>query len=308
MQVLLREDSPSSLTALAQINNETYQYRNHQFEIPVRILQNGSTLYQAEMCGFEIESKQKEEIPQLVQNLLNQLINVGRLPDYVFVAKRAKQIVPVYTIGNDVTVKIPNGPLFRHEELAKIRGWVTDYLHEIKVLGHEGLSDKLHVRGINQADLSLNRPIFYLKKYNVDEERFWAPVFSDEAKETIYTHAADNQREVKKRGGQEVIDLQKLVGELLITRDRLSELHDLRADRLRPTYWTELKSQLTPLDNPLTLGSYTLKTYTYKQDYIAIEHRLDERETEDRYGLYFGESIEDLSKRVEIDFKRRSLI
>ena len=63
MQVLLRENSATDLIALAQLTDETYQYRNHQFEIPVRVEKNGTTKYQAEMCGFEVESEEKGKFP-----------------------------------------------------------------------------------------------------------------------------------------------------------------------------------------------------------------------------------------------------
>ena len=241
--------------------------------------------------------------------MLQKLIKVGRLPDYVFIANRAKKVVPAYSIGSDVSVSIPNGPVIRHEELAVVRARLTDYLHETKVLGKDGLSDKLHVRGVNSNTLGLRSPLFYLKKYNQGEERFWSPVFENKTKTGIYTYAGENQRDMAYADGLEVLQLRTLIGELLISRDRLTDLSDLRTDRLRPDYWQQVKSQLSPLDHPLQLGDYEMETYQYKQEFIAIEHRPpEERETEDRYGLYFGESYDDLAAKVKTDFKRRELI
>ncbi|MEM7801527.1 MAG: hypothetical protein AAF633_20195 [Chloroflexota bacterium] len=308
MQVSIQESTPGNLVALAQLENETYHFRNHQFSIPIQEKANGITKYYAQMCGFQVESDRKQDMPKLVRYLLSNLINVGRLPDYVFIANRARRVYPVYTLGNEVAVTTPNGPVFRHVELAKVREYLNDYLHTTKILGEQGKSDKLHVRGINRHNLGLRAPLFYLKKYKDGEERFWAPVFENGAGDGIYVNAADSRRDIMKEGGQEVIQLTKLVGELLITQNRLSARNDLRADRLRADYWERVKGTLTPTDQTIKVGSKTLEVYQDKQDMVAVEHRTRESgETKDRYGLYLGKSFDELEKRVVTDFGRRGI-
>lgn len=308
MQVSIQESTQGNLVALAQLENETYHYRNHQFSIPIQQKSNGITKYYAQMCGFQVESDRKQDMPRLVRYLLGNLINVGRLPDYVFIANRAKRVYPVYTLGNEVAVTTPNGPIFRHVELAKVREYLTDYLHVTKILGKEGKSDKLHVRGINRHNLGLRSPLFYLKKYTDGEERFWAPVFENGAGDGIYVNAADNRRDILKEGGNEVIQLTKLVSELLITQSRLSDRFDLRADRLKAAYWEEVKGTLTPTDKTIKAGSKTLEVFQDKQEMVAVEHRSRESgETKDRYGLYLGKSFDELEKRVQTDFRRRGI-
>lgn len=308
MEVTLQEKGAEQLVAIAQLGNETYQYRNHQFSIPVTQKVNGKTMYSAQMCGFQVESDRKQDMPRLVRYLLKNLINVGRLPDYVFIANRAKRIYPVYTIGSDVAVTTPNGPLFRHVELAKVREYLTDYLHTTKILGKDGKSDKLHVRGINRHTLGLRSPLFYLKKYTENEERFWAPVFENGDSTGIYVNAADNRRDVAKEEGKEVVQLVKLVSELLLTQNRISNRNDLRADRLKSNYWEMVKNTLTETDSTIAAGGQTLTVYKSGSDYIAVEARGRESgETLDRFGLYLGSSESDLRDRVITDFKRRGL-
>lgn len=308
MQVTLQEKGADQLVALAQIENESYQYRNHQFTIPINERKNGVTKYTAQMCGFQVESDRKKDMPRLVHYLLSNLINVGRLPDYVFIANRAKRIYPVYTIGSNVAVTTPNGPVFRHVELAKVREYLTDYLHTTKILGEGGKSDKLHVRGINRHNLGLRAPLFYLKKYTENEERFWAPVFENGDGTGIYVSAADSRRDVPKENGEEVLRLSKLVSELLLTQNRIKNRFDLRADRLKQAYWETVKSTLTPTDSNISAGGQTLDVYQSGSDFVAVEYRgKASGESSDRYGLYLGSSLDDLKSRVTTDFRRRGL-
>lgn len=306
MDVTLEKRSETDYVALADLGVNTYTYRDHQFQIPVKLIKNGVTKYKAQLCGFQVESDREKDIPKLVRYLLDRLINLDRLPDYVFVADRAKRLYPVYTVGNEVAVTTPNGPVFRHVELAKVREYLTDYLHETKILGQDGKSDKLHVRGIDHSTLGLRAPLFYLKKYNENETRFWAPVFESDDRTGIYVYAANNRRDVPKDDGREVIQLIKLVSELLVTQNRLTDLYDLRADRLKTAYWEIVKSAFEPVGNRIEVGSKTLDIYKSGMDFIAVEHREKEsREKIDRFGLYLGKSVEDLTKRVLVDFKRR---
>ena len=72
-------------------------------------------------------------------------------------------------------------------------------------MGNDGLSDKLHVRGVNMHTLGLRRPVMYLKKRVPGEVDFWAPVFESGDGERIYTYAASARREVTIGEGQEVL-------------------------------------------------------------------------------------------------------
>ena len=132
-------------------------------------------IFDIEMCGFRVEAEKLEELEQKAALLAASLVNMSRLPSYVFIARRAGGVYPVYTIEDEVMATTPGGPVFRHVELAKVREYLTDYLHDIGILGERGLSDKLHVRGIDRHTLSLRRPVLYLKKRAINETDFLGP-------------------------------------------------------------------------------------------------------------------------------------
>ena len=83
------------------------------------------------------------------------LINLSRLPTYVFIAPRSHKMYPVYTVNDEVFATTPGGPVFKHVELAKVREFLADYLHEIGALGVTDKSEKLHVRGCSTFYLGL---------------------------------------------------------------------------------------------------------------------------------------------------------
>ena len=273
------------------------------FEIPVYAAQvEGKTVYDVEISGFRLQSEDIGDVPAFIQRLLLGLVNRMRLPSYVFIARHAGGIYPVYTVGSEVFATTPGGPVFRHVELAKVREYLSDYLHEMGVLGTPGLNDKLHVRGVHQKSLGLMRPIFYLKKRVPDQTEFWAPVFVSEARGSLYTFAANNKREVFFAGGREILNLHLIVSEVLITDNRLQSPYDLRPDRLFPDHWEQLKASLTPQNETVTVNGATLPVYRNGHYYLALERRADE----DRYGLFLGADLADLRQRVERIFARRN--
>jgi hypothetical protein len=274
-----------------------------QFRVPVQVVYTGTTkFFQAEICGFLAKSNTADGLIPRLENLLYQLINVARLPRHVFIARRAKKIYPVYTVGNEVMATTPGGPLFRHVELAKIREYLTDYLHETNVLGEKGLSDKLHVRGLDMETLGLLRPIFYLKKRVSGENDFWSPVFESQAGDSVYTYAVNARREVA-ANGREVLVLRDIVAELLKTDGRLYDSYDLRADRLMPAYWQRLQKELKP-EGQVTASGQLVDMYSAGKIWLGVEPRPDE----DRYGLFFGANADDLRGRITRDFIRRGLV
>ncbi len=271
--------------------------------IPVKVRYRGvSKTYVANICGFEITNSRPETLIDKLERFLPRLIALSRLPTYMFVARRAKSIYPVYTAGDEVFATIRGGPAFRHVELAKVREYLTDYLHSVGILGELGLSDKLHVRGINMHTLELRRPIFYLKKRIPGEVDFWAPVFESADMKRIYAYAASERREAPKTDGMEVLLLQKLVASALIQDNRLKDLYDLRPGRLFPENWEHLKGNLIPQE-PINVRGIELPTYTNGDIMIALETRPEEN----RYSLYLGANINDLTQRAMADFARRGI-
>jgi len=274
------------------------------FHVPIYTLHKGQkkTQFFVEICGFRLETDELSDLPILIQQLLNALINVSRLPSYVFIARRAGGVYPVYTISNEVFATTPGGPLFRHVELAKVREYLTDYLHDVDVLGERGLSDKLHVRGINMKTLGLRRPVFYLKKRVPGQTDFWAPVFESGDGKRIYTYAADARREVPISAGQEVIFLREIVAQALLTDGRLEDLHDLRPDRLQPPYWQRLHSSLRP-EGGFTVNGVDIALYANNYVWIGVETRHEE----ERYSLFVGRDAANVQRRVQQDFDRRGI-
>ncbi|MBE2223534.1 MAG: hypothetical protein IAF02_18480 [Anaerolineae bacterium] len=271
------------------------------FNIPVTVeLSSKGKQYSIDICGYTRKDNDINALPNIAGQLVNQLISIARLPSYVFIARRAREIYPVYTKGHEVFATTPGGPAFEHVELAKVREYLTDYLHDIGTLGKDGLSDKLHVRGVNMHTLGLRRPVFYLKKRVPGQVDFWAPVFESGDGQRIYTYAASARREVPIGGGQEVLALQSLVAENLQKNGRLSNLSDLRPGRLFPDYWERLKATLTPQGN-ITVNGIDMPLFSNDTLWVGEEMR----EEEDRISLYIGSDADDIQQRAAIDFERR---
>jgi hypothetical protein len=274
------------------------------FYVPVEVKYQGmKKIFAVNIAGWVLESERPEALPGKIGSFLPRLISLARLPTYLFIARRAGGIYPVYTVGSEVFATTPGGPVFRHVELAKVREYLTDYLHAAGVLGEKGLSDKLHTRGLNMKTLGLRRPIFYLKKRVPGEVDFWAPVFESGDGKHIYCYAADERREVPMIGGVEVLYLQQMVATALKTDRRLNDKFDLRLDRLFPEQWERLKKTLQPRE-PLIVNGLTLPVYENGNALIALEERADE----ERFSLYLGKDEEDLRARVAVDLARRGIL
>ncbi len=272
------------------------------YQIPVFVQYQGlQKSFGVDVCGFRIEVKHPQQLIIPLRQLLSGLINTSRLPNYVFIARRARAVFPVYTIHEQVMAIARNGPVFKHVELAKVREYLTDYLHEAGILGEKGLSDKLHVRGVSQATLGLRRPIFYLKKRVAGQTDFWAPVFQAADGKTIFAYAVNQRRQVPKAAGMEVMDLWEMVAEALIADGRLQNKFDLRPDRLFPTHWQEIQAHLYE-ERPLQINQIVLPQYRDGLHWLAVEARPDE----ERFGLFLGRSAADLAQRVRTDFQRRA--
>ncbi len=277
------------------------------YEIPIFERQSGNKKnYQTEVCGFQVEADTAEKVMGLVEQLLPGLVNLGRFPTYVFIARRSRRMYPVYTVGDEVFATVSGGAVFRHVELAKVREYLGDYLHTTGELGTPGKSDRLHVRGIRKKSLALVRPIFYLKKraMTTEEDDFWAPVFISNSGLSIYTYAASSRREVELNAGQEVLQLRSLVAQALMADKRLRHNYDLRTDRLMPDVWQQAKSTLKECLHKLKFHDTSLSLYQGENFMVAIEHR----QAEDRYSLFIGDHEEDLRNRVAKDLARRGLV
>ena len=273
------------------------------FDVPVHVNHYGlKKVYDVELCGFRLETVYLEELPRGLERLLSGLINMARLPSYVFIARQAGAIYPVYTVANEVVVTTPGGPVFRHVELAKVREYLTDYLHRVKVLGEGGLSDKLHVRGVDMHTLGLRRPIFYLKKRVPGQMDFWAPVFESENGRFIYTYAVNARRQVPVAEGREVLNLRALVAEVLGKDGRLPNPDDLRIGRLFPDRWQQLRRHFSP-DGDIAAGSKMLSLFRDGDILIGLESR----PREDRYSLFLGRDTDDIRQRARTDFSRRGV-
>lgn len=274
------------------------------FRVPV-ILSHG-LMYVVEICGLQIKADTLKELGPLVHSKLLSLENLSRMPTYVFITRRSRKLFPVYTIGDKVMSVAPQGISFRHVELAKVREYLQDYLHQIGLLGPIERGDKLHVRGVHKETLALIRPIFYLKKraMNEREHEFWAPAFKATDSDTIYAYAASTKHEAPLENGLEVFRLCHKVAEALINDNRLTINLNLRVDRLMPDYWERVKSNLTKLDRDMTYEGIKLPMYQVEKMLIALEYR----SVEDRYSLFLGKDDDDLVKRVTSDLMRRGFI
>ena len=303
MNVSFQENSNNGAPYTAVLNAESETiHENGIFKVPVYkdSVEKG---YFADLCGFRVKSKELKGLGSKMLEITDGLINMARMPRHVFVARRAKRVFPIYTVGNEVLATTSGGPVFRHVELAKLREYMTDYLHEAEVLGEKGLSDKLHVRGASLNTLQLRRPIFYLKKRVVGEPEFWAPVFETENLDGIYTYAASDRREIKNEyGGKGVLVLTRIVAEALKTEKRLNNIYDLRPDRLQPEFWDKLKPNLVDAGSAKINGK-DVELFTSDGLHIGLEYR----EKEERYGLFLADSASELESRISSDFTRRGI-
>ncbi|MEM7031138.1 MAG: hypothetical protein AAF629_16365 [Chloroflexota bacterium] len=260
-------------------------------------------VYIAEACGYQVHAEELDQIPALVFRLLQGMIAANRLPSYAFVARYSRNIHLVYTIGDEVTVKIPNGPSFRHVELAKVREYLSDYLRQTGLLGTRNQPDKLHARGIHRKSLALIRPIFYLKKRSPAEEKndFWAPVFLSDDRSNIYAFAANQKRATPVKCGHEIFDLYTKVTNALIADNRLQSPFDLQIDRLFPEQLNQLKGNITKLDEMIRHNEITIPVYQNGPLYLSIEDRPDE----ERYNLHLADSLSELRQRIRHRLENR---
>jgi len=283
---------------------------HNTFHVPVYRQQAGeqTPFYNVEICGFRLEAEAPEALIGPSARLLHGLINMARLPTYIFVAGASLLIYPVYTVGDEVFATTPGGPIFRHVELAKVRSFLSDYLHRMEELGRVGDVETLHVRGIDVNTLGLIRPSFYLKKRAPGEDEFWAPVFRSEDGRILYTYAASAKREVPMAGGEEVLALHRVVAEALMAQGRLHDPYDLRPDRLFPATLQQFLGHLSPqpyhLSFPAAAPPVAIPLFRNGKAYIAVEHRQEEA----RYSIFAGYDPADLRQRVTQDFQRRRLI
>ena len=279
--------------------------RGPKFEIPVRSAYVGAKkTLSVEVAGFRLMTEQLSQVPGLVEKLLNGVVRSARIPHYVFIARDAGTVYPVYTIEDEVLAPTPNGPLFQHVELAKVRDRLSDYLHDIKVLGGQGRTDKFHVRGVHRHSLQLIRPKFYLKKRIAGEDDFWAPVFASVDSPKIYAYAANDRREATLNDGREVLVLRDLVANVLKSDNRLSDQYDLRPDRMFEDTWEQLEGTLEKLDSDLQVSGVTLPLYKAPEGtHIALEIRPDE----ERFSLFLGKDSADVEQRARHDFLRRGI-
>ena len=261
-------------------------------------------IFVAEACGYQVHSENVEEIPAMVARLLKGMIVANRLPSYAFVARHSRNIHLVYTIGNEVSVKIPHGPSFRHIELAKVREYLSDYLRQTGLLGTQNQPDKLHARGIHRISLALIRPIFYFKKRSTipGKNDFWAPVFLSDDQSSIYTFAASEKRVAPLNNGNEILDLYDTVTQALIQDGRLQTPYDLQIDRLFPHQLEALKVNLTQLDPMIDSKGGAIPVYQNSQICFGIE----DRPYEDRYNLYLAKTLSDLEDKIKYHLPHHS--
>lgn len=265
--------------------------------------------YNVEICGFRLESDVPDDLLVPTSRLLSGLINMARLPTYIFAAGRSMLIYPVYTVADEVFATTPGGPVFRHVELARVRRYLGDYLHTMEELGTLGRAETLHVRGVDPTTLGLIRPVFYLKKRVVGENEFWAPVFRSACGRKVYTYAASALREVPVDTGREVLDLQQVVAEALIDDHRLADQNDLRPDRLFPPTWEALRGHLQLQPYAMRYAAddgvpVELPLYRTARTYVVAEYRPHE----DRYNLFLGRDPDDIRARAAQELSRRGVV
>lgn len=291
---------------VADVTIPSLKGARQSFRLPIGALYLGmKKTLRIQICGFELQTERFAELSELIERLLRALINSSRLPTYVFIARHAGIVYPVYTVDNEVFAVTPqSGPVLRHVELAKVREYLTDYLHDIKVLGTDGQRDKLHVRGVIQHNLQLRRPVFYLKKRLIDETEFWAPVFESGDGRRIYAYAVNQRREVPLNDGLEILALRDIVAHFLIQDGRLKQYCDLRPDRLFPDGWRALKRHLEPEAPSIHYHGQALPVFKTPR---ALWLSAELRPHEERYNLYLGETRAALEAQIEANFARRGL-
>ena len=289
----------------AQVECHDIINRGPQFRVPVRAAYIGmKKTLSVDVAGFRMMTEQLSAVPRLVERLIQGVVRAGRLPHYVFIARDSGTTYPVYTIGDEVLAPTPDGPIFQHVELAKVRTRMSDYLHEIGVLGSVGREDKLHVRGVHRNMLGLVRPKFYLKKRVAGEDEFWAPVFGSVDSPRIYAYAANARRDVEISNGLEVMGLQALVANVLMADNRLSSVYDLRPDRLFPHLWEQLAAHYERDGEPLIVSRIKIPVYKATDGtFIGLETRTNE----ERFNLYLGADRDDLHGRIRQDYARRGI-
>lgn len=302
MNITLKPTDGGATPFVAEVESADWLHARLPLRIPIYVSDGAPAVYDLELCGFRLEAPAPEALLGPAAQLLDALTNVSRLPDYVFIARRSRGIYPVYTVGSEVLATTPGGPVFRHVELAKVREYLSDYLHLAGILGAPGRSEKLHVRGVDPETLALKRPIFYLKKRTPGEDAFWAPVFLSDDETRIWTYAANHLREVYVDDGKEVLLLREIVAQALITDGRLRHDHDLQADRLFPETWERLSRHLLRETADLDVDGRTLPLYRAAHLMLALEHRPDE----ERYSLYLGSDRRQLTERVRNNLARRA--
>jgi hypothetical protein len=274
--------------------------------IPVHEDWHAEKTYNAEVCGWRVEAEGPSGLIAPLGRVLRGLANAARLPTYVFVARRTRRMYPVYTLGDEVLATTPGGPVFRHVELARVRDHLNDYLHAVGELGAPGKSETLHVRGVSATSLALVRPLFYLKKRATaaEENEFWAPVFPSADGLSIYVYAASGRREVELSGGHEVLQLRSQVAQALRADGRLDDDVELRADRLQPELWIQVRHTLRPTPFLLTTRAREFAVFAHARGFAAAEPRRGE----DRFTLHLGTDPEDLRRRMADELVRRGVI
>ncbi len=290
---------------IAHVECRSIVNRGPEFQIPIRAAYVGmKKTLSVEVAGFRLMTEHLNAVPAQVERLIEGVARSARIPHYVFIARDAGTVFPVYTIGDEVLAPTPNGPLFQHVELAVVRQRLSDYLHDIKVLGANGRTDKFHVRGVHRNSLQLIRPKFYLKKRVSGETDFWAPVFGSVDSPRIYAYASNARREAVIDGGREVLVLRDMVAKILKEDGRLADTYDLRPDRMFADLWDELVTTLEKVDGDIQVNGVTLPLY---KDAEGMFIGLEIRPNEERYSLFLGADRDEVEERARHDFSRRGI-
>lgn len=303
---LVRNTGSDRLQApyIAQVECPTLLNSGPTFAIPVRSQFDGmKKILSVEAAGFRLTTEQLSAVPAVVARLLEGLTHNGRLPTYVFIARDAGAVYPVYTVDNEVLAPTRNGPIFQHVELSVVRQRLTDYLHAVQILGANGSEDKLHVRGVDPETLQLHRPRFYFKKRVPGQTDFWAPTFRSPDGHLLYTYAANARRSTPASADDAILALQQTVARALTADHRLNSPYDLRPDRLFPDDWERLRRGLTPAGELLVNG-VGLPLFQAAVGYFVA---LEKRPEEERYSLFLGADQDDVLFRAERDFTRRGI-
>ena len=101
MKVYLEQNSENSAVsyiANIEVSTVTIDINTH-FRVPIHERTNGKTRYTANVCGFAVEGDDPDIVVGFIEKLVSRLINMARLPTYVFIARRSHKMYPVYTYG-----------------------------------------------------------------------------------------------------------------------------------------------------------------------------------------------------------------